>query len=97
MSNSPTRSRLEREGIADVDETGTTPDVAGSDSTGAALSAETVLERCGECGEETEHGVSIDLVTESDKDRNVEYSREPYRVTECTVCGTRESRRMNDA
>lgn len=59
--------------------------------------AETVREQCHECDEETKHIVSINLVAESDKDQSSEYSREPYRVTECTACGVRETRRMNHA
>ncbi|WP_101297538.1 DUF7835 family putative zinc beta-ribbon protein [Halegenticoccus soli] len=57
----------------------------------------TVIERCSRCDRETEHRVSIDLVTESDRDRNTEFSREPYRVSECVDCGTQQTQRMNNA
>ncbi|WP_129117056.1 DUF7835 family putative zinc beta-ribbon protein [Halegenticoccus tardaugens] len=60
-------------------------------------SIETVEETCDRCGEPTEHVISIDLVTESDREQNEEYSREPYRVSECTECGETRKLRMNNA
>lgn len=54
-------------------------------------------EHCDECGSLTPHEVSIELKTESKKRTNREFSREPYRVTECRVCGETASQRMNDA
>ena len=54
-------------------------------------------EECVECGRETPHEVSIQLLTESRKQENAEFSREPYRVSVCRVCGTEESVRMNNA
>jgi hypothetical protein len=54
-------------------------------------------EACAECGRETPHEVSIELLTESRKQENAQFSREPYRVSECRVCGTEESVRMNNA
>jgi len=45
---------------------------------------------------DTLHQVSVQMRTESKKDENAEFSREPYRVTECQRCGTRTSQRMND-
>ncbi|MFB6202033.1 MAG: hypothetical protein ABEI98_08480 [Halorhabdus sp.] len=56
-----------------------------------------VTEYCPSCGHEQRHDVSITLVTESDETTNEAYSREPYRVSECRVCGRRTERRMNDA
>lgn len=55
-----------------------------------------MFEDCPECGGETEHTVHIELLTESKKRENAVYSREPYRVTTCHVCGTEQSVRMND-
>lgn len=56
-----------------------------------------VLEYCEECGGETAHHVSLDLLTESTKRENAEFSREPYRVSECRQCGATEETRMNNA
>ena len=54
-------------------------------------------EPCEQCGEETDHTVAVKLVTESDRDRNTEFSREPYRISTCDVCETEQMTRMNDA
>jgi len=54
-------------------------------------------EECAECGRETPHEVSIELLTESRKEENAEFSREPYRVSQCRVCGAERSVRMNNA
>lgn len=54
-------------------------------------------EECAECGRETPHEVSIKLLTESRKEKNAEFSREPYRVSVCRVCGAEKSVRMNNA
>ncbi|QSG08956.1 DUF7835 family putative zinc beta-ribbon protein [Halapricum desulfuricans] len=54
-------------------------------------------EFCEHCGRETIHSVSLQLVTESDRSDNAEFSREPYRVTECLVCGEQTAVRMNNA
>jgi hypothetical protein len=54
-------------------------------------------EHCDECGRPTPHDVRVELVTESQKHENAHYSREPYRVSECTQCGHREQTRMNNA
>jgi hypothetical protein len=54
-------------------------------------------ETCHSCGRETPHAVSIEIRTESDKPRNREYSREPYRVSTCRLCGEQTALRMNDA
>ena len=62
-----------------------------SDDTGA------MTERCEACGRETRHDVAIALRTESRKSENAAYSREPYRVSTCCVCGAERSIRMNNA
>jgi len=59
--------------------------------------SEGVTEECSTCGHNQPHSVSIKLVTESDKDENASFSREPYRVTECQVCGETTKTRMNNA
>jgi len=45
----------------------------------------------------TPHDVAVEILTESTKPENAEFSREPYRVSECRVCGTTETVRMNNA
>ena len=56
-----------------------------------------VEEPCDNCATATPHDVNIKIRTESDKDENTEFSREPYRVTECLDCGETSSQRMNNA
>lgn len=57
----------------------------------------TMTESCAECSRETPHDVSIQLRTESRKAENAAYSREPYRVSTCRICGVERSIRMNNA
>lgn len=54
-------------------------------------------EHCEECGRETPHNVSVQIMTESSNPENAEYSREPYRVSECRVCDAETAIRMNNA
>ena len=54
-------------------------------------------EHCPTCDCETAHTVSLQLVTESDNEDNAAFSREPYRVSTCQVCGEETSVRMNNA
>lgn len=61
------------------------------------LQSDGITEECTACGCDQPHSVTIELVTESDKDENVSFSREPYRVAECQVCGTATKTRMNNA
>jgi len=56
-----------------------------------------VTEECDHCARPTAHEVSVEILTESTKPENAEYSREPYRVTECLICGTTRKIRMNNA
>ncbi|MDQ2053590.1 MULTISPECIES: hypothetical protein [Halobellus] len=56
-----------------------------------------LTEYCDECGARTPHEVSIELKTESKKQTNRAFSREPYRVTKCRACGDERAQRMNDA
>jgi hypothetical protein len=53
-------------------------------------------ERCDNCDAMTPHQITIEIVTESEKDSNAAFSREPYRVTECQQCGTTTKQRAND-
>jgi hypothetical protein len=54
-------------------------------------------EHCSDCGRETPHSVSLQIRTESAKEENAEFSREPYRVCTCSVCGLETAQRMNNA
>jgi hypothetical protein len=56
-----------------------------------------VTEECDECGQSTPHDVTVEILTESRKRQNAEFSREPYRVSECQVCETTTKVRMNNA
>jgi hypothetical protein len=56
-----------------------------------------IAEACEDCGRRTPHTVTVKILTESGKRQNAEFSREPYRVTECTICGQTTTRRMNNA
>ena len=56
-----------------------------------------ITEYCDECELETIHEVSVQIRTESVKQENAQFSREPYRVSECQRCGHRTSQRMNNA
>ena len=59
--------------------------------------ADGVSEPCDICERDTTHSVSIELRTESGKAENAEFSREPYRVSECMICGGETALRMNNA
>ncbi|MXR50498.1 hypothetical protein GRX03_02605 [Halovenus sp. WSH3] len=56
-----------------------------------------ITEECPRCEQQTPHEVSVEILTESGKQQNAEYSREPYRVSTCSECGTTTKRRMNNA
>ena len=56
-----------------------------------------MAEQCDNCGRETPHTVTVQIMTESSRPENAEYSREPYRVSECRVCGAQTALRMNNA
>lgn len=56
-----------------------------------------MVEQCAACGRETAHRVSVEIRTESTKAQNAEFSREPYRVATCMVCGDEDAVRMNNA
>ena len=54
-------------------------------------------EECDSCERTTPHEVRVEILTESPAEENAEFSREPYRVSECRICGATETRRMNNA
>jgi len=56
-----------------------------------------MTEYCETCGRTTPHNVSIKLLTESQREENAEFSREPYRVSACQLCDAERSIRMNNA
>lgn len=55
-----------------------------------------IVEECDDCGEETAHDVAIQIRAESEQAENAQFSREPYRITECRSCGLTASERLND-
>jgi uncharacterized metal-binding protein YceD (DUF177 family) len=56
-----------------------------------------MVEECARCARETPHSVSIEILTENASSENAAFSREPYRVSTCQVCGEEMSVRMNNA
>lgn len=56
-----------------------------------------MTEDCATCGRATPHSVSVEILTESGKRENAAFSREPYRVSECRLCGQTTTTRMNNA
>lgn len=58
---------------------------------------DSVREACTSCNGETLHDVRVEIRTESKKEENAEFSREPYRVAVCNDCGAETATRMNNA
>jgi len=56
-----------------------------------------ISETCSTCDRTTPHEVTVEILTESSNQENAAFSREPYRVSECRVCGTTTQIRMNNA
>lgn len=54
-------------------------------------------ERCQACDQEVPHDVRIEIVTESRQHENAQFSREPYRIATCSICGEEQMQRMNNA
>ena len=52
-------------------------------------------EHCPGCDADTEHDVSLEIRTESQREENAQFSREPYRVATCKTCDTESVTRMN--
>jgi hypothetical protein len=55
-----------------------------------------IEEECATCGQATAHEVTVDILTESGNEENAEFSREPYRISECKRCGETSKVRMNN-
>jgi hypothetical protein len=55
-----------------------------------------MTEYCSDCDRETPHEVTVTILTESAGRENAQYSREPYRVSECLTCGATTTTRMNN-
>ena len=53
-----------------------------------------MTEECERCARETVHEVAIEMRTENP---DSPFSREPYRIAECNVCGATEEVRLNNA
>lgn len=64
---------------------------------GRGLDEDGIVEECDQCETCTPHDVRVEIRTESDDSENAAFSREPYRVSECTECGTVTRTRMNNA
>ncbi|WP_435197124.1 hypothetical protein [Natronomonas sp. EA1] len=58
---------------------------------------DSMLEECPSCERETPHSVSVQILTESTKAENAQFSREPYRVATCQACEHETKTRMNNA
>jgi uncharacterized metal-binding protein YceD (DUF177 family) len=56
-----------------------------------------LTEECERCNSATPHEVDVRILTESSKPEHAAFSREPYRISECRVCGHTETTRMNNA
>jgi hypothetical protein len=56
-----------------------------------------VTEECEGCDRRTLHTAEVEIQAESPNPASAAPSREPYRVSECEVCGTVEQIRMNNA
>ncbi|MGZ0746493.1 MULTISPECIES: DUF7835 family putative zinc beta-ribbon protein [unclassified Haloparvum] len=59
--------------------------------------SDSIREQCPSCGGNTPHEVRVEIRTESRKDENVAFSREPYRIAVCEECGAETATRMNNA
>lgn len=54
-------------------------------------------EFCANCGTETPHAVRVELVAEGAAEKQLAYSREPYRTATCRHCGHETVQRMNNS
>lgn len=54
-------------------------------------------EKCEACDKDVPHEVRIEIVTESPDPENAQFSREPYRIATCNICGEEQMQRMNNA
>ncbi|MGM0606360.1 MAG: hypothetical protein ACQETB_11915 [Halobacteriota archaeon] len=58
---------------------------------------DTTMEFCSTCDRETLHEVRVEIRTESKKEENAAFSREPYRISRCVDCDVETTTRMNNA
>jgi hypothetical protein len=56
-----------------------------------------LTEPCLDCGRDTPHRVRVELRTEGRNPDTAAFSREPYRISVCTVCNGEDVLRMNNA
>jgi hypothetical protein len=56
-----------------------------------------MTEPCPDCGRDTPHRVRVELRAEGGDPATAAFSREPYRISVCTVCNAEGVLRMNDA
>lgn len=56
-----------------------------------------MTEACDDCGQSTPHEATIEIRNESTNGETTQFSREPYRITECVECGATTSQRMTNA
>jgi len=63
----------------------------------SSTSFSSITEECEDCEQETAHEISIEMRTEGADSDHPEFSREPYRVSECQRCGETSTERMNNA
>ena len=63
----------------------------------SAINSQEHNEPCDGCGTETPHSVRIEIIEESRKKENRQFSREPYRIATCRYCGETTKTRMNNA
>ncbi|SFR54582.1 DUF7835 family putative zinc beta-ribbon protein [Halogeometricum limi] len=54
-------------------------------------------ERCTDCGRDTVHRVRVELREEGKNPDTAAFSREPYRISICSLCGVENALRMNNA
>lgn len=60
-------------------------------------SGDSMRERCATCDEVRAHEISIDLLVGSEDGADQNYSRDPYRIAECQVCGSTTKVRLTSA
>jgi len=56
-----------------------------------------MTEHCERCDRPTSHEIQVRILREAESGENAAFSREPYRISECTVCGLETTIRMNNA
>lgn len=72
-------------------------EVRDPESSAQAATESDTFELCENCEAETPHDIHIGIRIESSKQENAEFSREPYRISTCVICGMESVIRMNNA